>query len=102
VKFETCRTIPADHRSLPGHFPGAPVVPGVVILDEVVATLSEWRRGSRVRGIPLAKFLLPLSPEQPFTIRLSTATEARDKDVDFTCCVGDQNIAEGRLSCTAP
>jgi len=37
--FEVCRVIRADHPSLPGHFPGAPLVPGVVILDEVLEAL---------------------------------------------------------------
>lgn len=32
-------TIPADHPSLPGHFPGRPIVPGVVLLDEAFAVL---------------------------------------------------------------
>ena len=29
--------IAADHPCLPGHFPGQPVVPGVVVLDRVLA-----------------------------------------------------------------
>ncbi len=33
--IERVVTIPADHPSLPGHFPGRPIVPAVVILDEV-------------------------------------------------------------------
>ena len=37
MTFQATRIIRADHPSLPGHFPGAPLVPGVVILDEVIA-----------------------------------------------------------------
>ena len=45
MTFEVRRMIGADHPSLPGHFPGAAIVPGVVILDEIVAALA---RGDRV------------------------------------------------------
>lgn len=31
-------TIPEDHPSLPGHFPGNPIVPGAVTLDHALAT----------------------------------------------------------------
>ena len=33
-------TIPADHPALPGHFPGQPIVPGVVVLDRVVEVIE--------------------------------------------------------------
>ena len=55
--------IPATHPALSGHFPGQPVVPGVVLLDRVAA-LVEQVYGAAVAGLPQAKFLRPLLPEQ--------------------------------------
>lgn len=96
VEFEVRRTIHADHPSLPGHFPGAPIVPGVVILDEIVAALAEWREDSRLTAIRTVKFLIPLKPGQPFTIGLSAVKDA-EGEVDFCCRVEHRVIVEGRL-----
>ena len=97
MRFEVLRLIHADHPSLPGHFPGAPLVPGVVILDEVVAALDEWRQNSQLRAIHNVKFLAPLNPEQPFTISLS-ATRTDAGEVSFCCRVDERVIVEGRLA----
>ena len=75
MTFEAIRLIRANHPSLPGHFPGAPLVPGVVILDEVIAALAEWRQNSQLNGIRIVKFLAPLRPDQAFTIFLSLRNE---------------------------
>jgi 3-hydroxymyristoyl/3-hydroxydecanoyl-(acyl carrier protein) dehydratase len=96
MTFEVRRIISADHPSLPGHFPGAPIVPGVVILEEVVTALTEWRSNCRVTGISTVKFLAPLKPEQPFTIILA-AREHTENEVDFSCRWQDRAIVQGRL-----
>jgi 3-hydroxyacyl-[acyl-carrier-protein] dehydratase len=96
MTFEIRRLIRADHPSLPGHFPGAPLVPGVVILDEVVAALGEWQQNSQLSGLRSVKFLAPLKPEQPFTISLS-ATSKNAGEVSFCCRVEERVIVEGRL-----
>ena len=96
LNFEVCRAIGPDHPSLPGHFPGAPIVPGVVILDEILAALAEWRDDCQLTVIRAVKFLVPLKPEQPFTICLSAGKNAED-EVDFCCRVKDRVIVEGRL-----
>jgi 3-hydroxymyristoyl/3-hydroxydecanoyl-(acyl carrier protein) dehydratase len=55
-------TIPAEHPALPGHFPGAPVVPGVVILDEVLAAIGAGPDAPR--SFAWIKFARPLLPGQ--------------------------------------
>jgi 3-hydroxyacyl-[acyl-carrier-protein] dehydratase len=97
MKFDVLRLIHADHPSLPGHCPGAPLVPGVVILDEVVAALDEWRRDSQLSGIRSVKFLAPLQPEQPFTISLSSTSKDAG-EVSFCCRADERVIVEGRLA----
>ena len=96
MTFEAIRLIHADHPSLPGHFPGAPLVPGVVILDEVLAALIEWRHDSELIGIRKVKFLAPLPPEQAFTISLSARNE-QTAEVNFCCRAKDRVIVEGQL-----
>jgi 3-hydroxyacyl-[acyl-carrier-protein] dehydratase len=97
MTFDVFRVIHADHPSLAGHFPGEPLVPGVVILDEVVAALREWRHDSQLTGVQIVKFLAPLKPEQPFTISLSVTGEDSG-DVSFHCDVNEGVIVEGRLA----
>jgi 3-hydroxymyristoyl/3-hydroxydecanoyl-(acyl carrier protein) dehydratase len=97
MTFEVLRLIDANHPSLPGHFPGAPLVPGVVILDEVVAALDEWRQHSQLSGIPNVKFLAPLKPGQSFTI-LFSATSKNTGEVSFCCRAEERVVVEGRLA----
>ena len=97
MTFEVLRLIHGDHPSLPGHFPGAPLVPGVLILDEVVAALDEWRQDSQLTGISSVKFLAPLKPEQPFTISLFVTSKDAG-EVSFCCRAQERVIVEGRLA----
>ena len=96
MTLEVRRVISADHPSLPGHFPDMALVPGVVILDEVLAALLEWQKDCELTGIQTVKFLVPLKPEQTFTIRFSAGDDGR-KEVNFFCRVEDRVIVEGRL-----
>lgn len=64
--------IPAEHPALPGHFPGRPVVPGVVIVDSVVAAAELWlARPLAVRGLPQVKFAGVLEPDRRARVRLA-------------------------------
>lgn len=96
MNIEICRVIGADHPSLPGHFPGTPIVPGVVILDEILAVLNECHASARLTGIPVVKFLARLKPDRNFTIRLSATEQAAD-EIAFSCTSDGRVISEGRL-----
>lgn len=74
--FEQALRIGAEHPALPGHFPGAPLVPGVVLLEQVALALRAWR-GQRLGRVLEAKFAAPLLPEQTATLRLAAAEGAR-------------------------
>jgi 3-hydroxyacyl-[acyl-carrier-protein] dehydratase len=96
MTFEVRCAITADHPSLPGHFPDAPLVPGVLILDEVRAALLDWQKDYELAAIRTVKFLQPLKPEQPFTICLSTSNDDAT-GVNFCCRIEGRVIAEGQL-----
>ena len=95
MSFEVSRTISSEHPSLPGHFPDRPIVPAVVILDEVIGAVAEWRGADRVTKIGSVKFLAPLQPDQMFSICLHDCPDA--KTIDFVCQSGSRDIVQGRL-----
>lgn len=68
--------VSALHPALPGHFPGNPVVPGVLILDRVCRALTR-ERGGAVKAIPVVKFHSPLGPGEPFEVEFESAAEGR-------------------------
>ncbi|HEX5952363.1 MAG TPA: hydroxymyristoyl-ACP dehydratase [Rhodanobacteraceae bacterium] len=66
--FQAALRIDPSHPALAGHFPGDPVVPGVVLLERVAAALRRWR-GERVEKLD-AKFVQPLLPGEDAMIEL--------------------------------
>ncbi len=71
-------TISADHPCLPGHFPGRPIVPGVVVLDRVLAAIEAQHGALGALRMPQVKFLQPLLPEQAAWIELLPLPDAPD------------------------
>jgi 3-hydroxymyristoyl/3-hydroxydecanoyl-(acyl carrier protein) dehydratase len=55
--------VAADHLSLPGHFPGSPIVPGVLLLDGVMHALQQ-ATGLRLTHLRQVKFISALLPEE--------------------------------------
>jgi 3-hydroxymyristoyl/3-hydroxydecanoyl-(acyl carrier protein) dehydratase len=88
--FEQSLCIDAAHPALPGHFPGRPLVPGVVMLEQVAQALRAWR-GQRLARVVEAKFLAPLLPGETAVVRLSAA----DARVRFEIRRDDSLLARG-------
>jgi 3-hydroxyacyl-[acyl-carrier-protein] dehydratase len=92
-------SIPADHLCLPGHFPGQPIVPGVVVLDRVLAAIEAQHGALGPLRMPQVKFLQPLLPEQTARIELQTMSDAPDAPPRwrFRVLRGDTLIASGEV-----
>nr|UXE46149.1 hypothetical protein Hi04_10k_c5801_00007 [uncultured bacterium] len=87
--------VPASHPALQGHFPGRPVVPGVVLLDEVVAAIAQWQHQSFVpTGFPSVKFLQPLLPGETYSIRLNGDAMR----IVFECAAGERVLLRGTVT----
>ena len=65
--------VDASHPSLPGHFPGDPIVPGVVLLEHVVDAIESVHGPLARLRLPQVKFLQPLRPGQAARVELDGA-----------------------------
>jgi 3-hydroxymyristoyl/3-hydroxydecanoyl-(acyl carrier protein) dehydratase len=70
-------SIAHDHPCLPGHFPGRPVVPGVVLLEHVIEAIESAHGPVGPIRLPQVKFLRPLLPGQVAEIELAPAATGR-------------------------
>jgi 3-hydroxymyristoyl/3-hydroxydecanoyl-(acyl carrier protein) dehydratase len=96
--------IPADHPSFAGHFPGNPIVPGVVLLDEVmlaaVRHMPGWDHAVHTGiTLPVCKFLLPVPPGATLDLTLSPAGQAGA--LNFQLEQAGQTVARGSLRLSA-
>jgi 3-hydroxyacyl-[acyl-carrier-protein] dehydratase len=100
MRHEVRRVINPDHPALAGHFPGYPVVPGVVILSELVQATETWLdwSGSPV-SVASIKFMRLLRPSEAFTLRLERLSENR---VSFVILRSEDRVASGTLLRAAP
>ena len=87
-----CR-VPLDLICFPGHFPGVPVVPGVLQFDWAMELVAQHLgHAPRVAEIELLKLTSPLRPGQRFRLHIRIATDATvefklwSKEVTYATC----------------
>ncbi|MBL6457043.1 beta-hydroxyacyl-ACP dehydratase [Belnapia sp. T6] len=84
--------VPPEHPALPGHFPGRPILPGVVLLDAVLQAA-----GLGQAHLLRAKFTAPVLPGDAVEIALSPRAGGR---IGFTCTCRDVTVLSGELACS--
>jgi 3-hydroxymyristoyl/3-hydroxydecanoyl-(acyl carrier protein) dehydratase len=81
------RHLAIGHRSAEGHFPGNPIIPGAVLLGEIVAAVIGENHGGDAASrleIRLAKFRHPVRPGATVVVAWNEKT---DGEVWFSCSV---------------
>lgn len=85
-------SISEAHPSLPGHFPGRPIVAGVLLLAELFAQLTRAHPGFGVAALEQAKFLRPVRPGEVMEL---TSRMAEGGRVHFAGAIGDGAALRG-------
>ena len=85
IEFDFC--VAADHPCLPGHFPGHPIVPGVLVLDHVLAALRRFT-GRDVAQLRQVRFTSALGPEE----QAHACCEVEDAKVIFHVTAQRQGV----------
>jgi len=90
--------IPIDHPAFEGHFPGHPILPGVVLLAEVLAGI-EGRLGRQLDDvrIKVAKFHAPVAPGARLAVELADVG-----GIAFTVSCAGTRVASGTLAMSGP
>jgi 3-hydroxyacyl-[acyl-carrier-protein] dehydratase len=99
----TCeKTFPASDPVFRGHFPGDPLVPGVLLTEALAQTAGiaagQPGRGFRLSAIRAMKFLRPVRPEEKITlVAKKTAIAGKLWQFEVSASVAGSDVAGGMI-----
>jgi 3-hydroxyacyl-[acyl-carrier-protein] dehydratase len=95
MKMQSALRVPEDHPAFAGHFPTFPVLPGAILLDEMLTAialargidLQRWHIGS-------AKFLEAVRPGDSLVLEHDAPSPGL---IQFTIRVENRKVTSGTL-----
>jgi len=88
--------VPPEHPALAGHFPGRPVVPGVMLIEAALAAVP--LDAATLQSIPFAKFLQAVSPGERIELRIELSRGADALRARFRGLRADAVVFEGSFA----
>jgi 3-hydroxymyristoyl/3-hydroxydecanoyl-(acyl carrier protein) dehydratase len=90
---------PANHPTGAGHFPGNPIIPGALLLAEVLHCIERAEKARYAScNIKTAKYLHPVRPGDTVEIEYTFSAQGT---IEFHCAVSDVKVLSGGIVASA-
>ena len=97
-RYVSLADIPADHPAFAGHFPGQPILPGVLLLQRVMSLAqAEFGRSLATCALRNVKFIAPVMPGDRLRMEL---VQTSPEHCSFSVHIVQAGVAPAVLACS--